>query len=437
MPLAAWRPHLNLFGIFLIGTLCMVLTAKKKKGLYIVLGILAFFLIIRLILPYVLLHYANKALANLHGYYGQIRDLDLALYRGAYKVKHIYLHKKDTVTGEQTEFFDCPLVDLSVHWRALMKGKIAGELEFEDPTLRFVKEKVEPKQVVRDSSDFRKMLDNFMPLDVNRFEIKNGVVKYIDQFSNPAVDIYMHSVNIRAENLTNVQSEAVLPSTVVASANIYGGTLDFSMRLDPLANDPTFDMDAELRNTYLPQLNNFFKAYGKFDVSRGNFGLFAEAAASNGEFVGYVKPVIKDLKVIGPEDKNDPLYQKFWENIVGGAGLIFRNYRHNQVATKIPMKGTFNNTRVGIITGVLEILRNAFIQALRPSIDEEINIHTVSAENPARKGPLKDLFESKDKKDEGSQEKTEDEKSKKELRKEKREERREKQHGKQEENKKD
>ena len=404
----------------------MELTAKRKRSLYIISGILAFFIIIRLILPYVALHYANKAMGRLHGYYGHIEDLDLAIYRGAYKVKHIYLHKKDTVTGEQTEFFDCPLVDLSIHWGALMKGKIAGELELDDPTLRFVKEKVEPKQVVRDSSTFRKMLDNFMPLDVNRFEIKNGVVKYIDQFSSPNVDIYMHSVNIRAENLTNVQSEAVLPSTVVASANIYGGELNFNMRLDPLADKPTFDMDTELRDTELPQLNSFFKAYAKFDVSRGTFGLFAEAAADKGKFVGYVKPVMRDLKVIGPEDKNDPLLQKFWENIVGGIGLIFRNYPHNQIATKIPIEGTFEKTKVGIITGVLEILRNAFIQALRPSIDEEINIHTVNANSPAKKGILKDLFEDKNKTEESSQEKPEGEKSKKELRKEKREERREK-----------
>jgi hypothetical protein len=408
----------------------MELTTKKKRSLYIISGIVAFFVIIRLILPYVVLHYANKTLANLHGYYGQIKDIDLAIYRGGYKVKHFYLHKKDTVTGEQTEFFDCPLIDLSVHWHALLRGKIAGELEMDDPTLRFVKEKVEPKQVVSDSSQFRKMLNNFMPLDLNRFEIKKGVVKYIDQFSDPAIDIYMHSVDIRAENLTNVKSEAVLPSTVVASADIYGGTLNFSMSLDPLADEPTFDMDTELRNTDLPQLNSFFKAYGKFDVNRGNFGLFAEAAAANGEFVGYVKPIIKDLKVLGPQDKDDPLYQKFWEGIVGGVGLVFRNYRHNQVATKIPIKGSFRKTRVGIVTSILEILRNAFIQALRPAIDNEINIHTVSAENPARKGPLKELFESKDKKsgekEEGSQEKTEDSKSKKELRKEKRHEKREK-----------
>jgi hypothetical protein len=131
------------------------------------------------------------------------------------------------------------------------------------------------------------------------------------------------------------------------------------------------------------------------------------------------------------------VYQKFWEGIVGGIGLIFRNYPHNQIATKIPIKGTFKNTRIGIITGIVEILRNAFIQALRPAIDQDIDIHSVSAQNAARKGPLKDLFESSDKKEESTQGKPEEEKSKKELRKEKREEQREKRHEKQQEKKKD
>lgn len=50
-------------------------------------------------------------------------------------------------------------------------------------------------------------------------------------------------------------------------------------------------------------------------------------AAKDGKFVGYVKPLIKDLDVLGPDDKNDNFFHKAWEGIVGTTGFIFQNQK--------------------------------------------------------------------------------------------------------------
>lgn len=391
----------------------LVKTKPKRRKLKIALLVIVILLIVvRLILPYIVLHFANKTLAKMNGYYGHIKDIDIALYRGAYKIKKIYLHKKDSVTNLETEFFDSEQIDLSIHWHALLEGKIVGELEFEEPTLRFIKDKTEPKQIQKDTNDFRKILRKFMPLKVNRFEINNGVIKYQDKTSNPQVDIEMNNTHIRAENLTNVKGESTLPSTVTASSDIYGGTLDFDMKLDPLADNPTFDMNMQLENTNLPDLNNFFKAYGKFDVSKGNFGLFLEIAAKNGMFSGYAKPVIKDLKILGPEDKDKDALHKVWEGIIAGVSFVLKNQKHDQIATKIPIEGTFGKTKVYTWRAILEIFINAFIQALSPSLDNDVNINAVGntgsgiqIRNPDKKE------KDKDKKDTNKTDKTEDTKT--------------------------
>jgi len=349
----------------------------KRKTVKALLIVTVALITIRLILPYVVLHYANKSLSSMKGYFGKVKDIDLALFRGAYKINNIYIHKKDTLTQEESEFFEAQIVDLSIHWGALLNGKIVGELELEDPVLVFTKDKVEPKEVKKDTTDFKKILDDFMPLRINRFEIHNGVIKYKDHTSSPPVNIYMSNTYVKAENLTNVKAAAVLPSTVIASAEVYEGTLDINIQLDPLAKSPTFDINAELKNTNLAKLNEFFKAYGKFDVNRGIFGLFVEGAAKNGKFVGYFKPVIKDLDIIGPEDKDDNILRMFWEGAIGTTGVIFRNQKHDQVATKVPIEGTFSNTSINVWYAVIDVLRNAFVQALQPAIDRDINIHTV------------------------------------------------------------
>ncbi|MEP7264498.1 MAG: hypothetical protein ABI772_08370, partial [Bacteroidota bacterium] len=140
---------------------------KKKRKFKIAISILLLLIIIRLILPYVVLHYANKTLANMHGYYGHIDDIDLAIYRGAYKINDIYLHKVDSATKKETDFFDCRMIELSVEWKSLFHGRIVGELELNDPDLKFTKDKVEPAQIRADTNDFRKVLDDFMPLNIN------------------------------------------------------------------------------------------------------------------------------------------------------------------------------------------------------------------------------------------------------------------------------
>src|SRR5450432_1737962 len=284
-------------------------TEHKKTSIF--LTILLVLIIIRLFLPAIVLHYANNTLAHMNGYYGHIDDIDISLYRGAYQIKDMYLNKLDSGTGKQTDFFKVNNIDLSVHWGALLHGRILGELVFNDPKLVFTENKVELSQVKKDTNDFRKILKDFMPLKLNRFEINNGELHYSNNTKKPVVDVSLKKIQMTAENLTNaVKSKELLPSTVNATASAYQGTLKLDMKLDPLALGATFDLNADLKNVNLVLLNNFLLAYGNFDVNRGNFGLYAEMASKNNAFKGYVKPIIKYLDVVGPNNKEGSFFHK-------------------------------------------------------------------------------------------------------------------------------
>ena len=236
--------------------------SRRRRLLKATLITVAVIAAVRLALPYVVLHFANNSLAKMDGYYGKIRDIDLALLRGAYRIDSIFINKIDSVTHKETPFFSASVVDLSVEWKALLNGSVVGEATFINPRLRFTKDKVEPDDVRKDSSQFKKLQDDFMPLKVNRFEIRNGHIQYIDENSNPPVDVSLTSANIIGLNLRNSydSTNSLLPATIKGHANVYEGTLDLSMKLNPLAEVPTFDMNAELANTNLVNLNDFFKA---------------------------------------------------------------------------------------------------------------------------------------------------------------------------------
>jgi hypothetical protein len=389
------------------------MTSKKKKIIWFFIIALGLLVIVRVILPYVVLHYLNKTLATMEGYYGHADDIDIALIRGAYTIDSIYLNKLDSTTEKQTPFFGASEIDLSVEWKALFHGSIVGELVFEDALLRFTKDKVEPKEIQSDSSSFKDLLDDFMPLQVNRVEINNGSIQYIDKTSKPPVDIQLSNAYLLAQNLRNsYDSSVVLPASLTAHANIYEGELALNVKLNPLADDPTFDMNAEIKNTNLVKLNDFFKAYAKIDVNKGRFGLYTEVAAKEGKFAGYVKPLIQDLDVLGKEDRKDNVLRKIWEGLAGTAGEIFENQGKDQVATKVPFEGNLKNPDTNVWYALSSILQNAFIRAIQPSIDQEINIATVDTQKDEKKNLLQKIFGKKDDKDKSKEEEKEKDKKK-------------------------
>lgn len=381
---------------------------KRTRLLRISFSILVLLIILRIALPYIVLNFINHRLANINGYYGHVDALDLSLFRGGYIVKDIYIDKVDTLTQQQLPFFSADNIDISIEWKSLLKGQIVSELECHTALLRFTSNASEPEQLENDSNDFRLILKTFTPLKVNRFEVFDGKIQYIDPLASPAVDIFLDNAHVLANNLSNVEDTTLLPATVVATADVYEGKMNFNMRINALANDPTYDLNAEIKNANLVKLNSFFKAYGDFDINKGVLDVYLELAAKDRKYIGYVKPVIQDLDVVGPEDRKDSVLRKFWEGIVGVAGDIAENPQTDNIVTKVPIAGEFGEQTIGIWYAVLSTVRNAFIQAIYPSLDHQVNIGLVKAvdDKEGNKGGLfKKAFDDPLKKEEKKKEK--------------------------------
>lgn len=381
---------------------------RKKRRRRIWLSIIAALIIFRIFLPYIVLHYVNKKLANLEEYYGHVDDIDLHLYRGAYEIKDIYLvkkvdkgDKKDTIP-----FFKSPSIDLSVEWSAIFDGAIVGEISVEQPVVNFVKEKHKGEDIKADTADFAQLIDDLMPITINRFDINNGEVHFRDLEAKPNLDIAMKRIFVTATNLTNVtDSKEVLPATLKATAEAYQGKFALNAKFDGLAKVPTFDMNTEIKNVNLVLLNDMLREYGNFDVKKGNFSMYGEFAAKNGKFGGYVKPFLRDLDVVQWNKEEGDLKQIAWETLIGSTLEILQNQRKDQLATKIPINGTFDKVNVNVWHAISYVLRNAFFRALRPSLDNSININRLK--DAEKKTFLERVFGGNDEKKAARKEKKE------------------------------
>lgn len=332
-------------------------------------------------------------------YYGHVEDIDLHLYRGAYVIKNIKILKIESKekAADTIPFFKSDAIDLSVEWKSLFKGRIVGELEFTKPVINYVKGSNPDKEVKQDTADFKKLVKDLMPIKINRFEINNGEIHYVDPSASPKIDIFMKNIQVLATNLSNVTDKGeLLPARMRGTGDVYDGRFVLNTRMNLLEQHPTFDLNAEMLSLNLVNLNPMMKAYGNFDVKKGNFSMYTEFAAKNGDFEGYVKPIIKDLDVVQWNKEEGNFKQILWETLVATGAEIFQNQRKEQLATKVDMQGKFTDPGINTWRAITYVLRNAFVQALQPTIDETINIGNIGAEEE-KKTFIEKIFGGKDK----------------------------------------
>ncbi|MGE5499046.1 MAG: DUF748 domain-containing protein [Syntrophothermus sp.] len=351
------------------------ITGKIGKTTLITISILVIILVaVRIALPYIVKNAVNKKLNEVEGYRGSVDDIDIHLYRGAFSIKGIVIRK---VTGNiPTPFFSADELESSIQWSELFHGAIVGEVHVFHPVINFVQGPTPEQSQTKVDKSWQQVLKDLIPLRINQFTINNGEVHFRNFQSDPKVNVYIQRINLEAQNLTNSRkiSESMSATLDASGLALKSGEFKVHARIDPYEKKPTFNMNFQLQQLSLVSLNDFLRAYGKFDVHKGTFSMYSEVAASKGRFEGYVKPLLKDVEVFNwKEDTKKPILKAAWQAIVGLIKDIFENAPKDQVATKAPFSGSFDNPEVGVWETIWQLIKNAFIKALMPGLDHSIN----------------------------------------------------------------
>jgi hypothetical protein len=349
-----------------------------------IISLVVLLIAVRLSLPWMIRSYVNDKLNHIPDYSGRIGAVHLHLWRGAYEINDVKILKSDG--NVPAPFFSSPSIDLAVDSRELLHGAVVATVVMTDPELNFVQGPTEDTSQSGFQKPWGKTLASLFPFDINRFEIRHGNIHFRDVFKKEPVDIYMTNLSAVATNLTNDRTvRNPLPAGLNASAQtIGGGDFKLNLRMNPLDSAPTFELNAILTNVDLVALNSFLRGYGKFDVERGRFQLFTSVASVHGNYKGDVKALFQNLDVFAWEkEKHKNILQIFWEAIVGTVAAGFKNHPHDQLATDVPISGSFTSAKVDIWGAVGSLLHNAFIRALLPRIDKPEHLQNVDANAPS------------------------------------------------------
>jgi hypothetical protein len=340
-----------------------------KKFLAIIFSLfLLIFLFIQFALEPIAKNQINKNLAAMEGYYGSIHAVDIGLIGGNYAVDSIVIISEKAVNGEDY-LFKADRIESKLIWRELFNGNLVGELHLIRPMVNFIfdGEKVDDAETI----DIKELLNDVTPFKVQTFTIQNGEIHYKDPTVSPKIDVFVKDFQVYGENLGNIQrSDEALPSHIRFSGITIGeGSFQGNLDLNLLKEIPDFDLEMKIDSLQLTSLNDFTKAYASFTFEEGSMFMSSEVVMKDGNYQGYVKPIFEHLKIFDPKDEDTSFIEKAWEGLLELTTKIFENPDKETFATRVPFEGDVNDTDAKIWPTILNVFRNAFIEAFTKDLD--------------------------------------------------------------------
>lgn len=206
----------------------------------------------------------------------------------------------------------------------------------------------------------------------DRIVIDRSTLGYRDETIDPPYRIYMADTHAELHDFTNVKNggDAKPGRAAVRGMFMETGRTRLDATFQPHEKRTDFSLSLAVDDTDARRLNDLWRAYGGFDVERGLFSVYSELAVRQGRVDGYVKTILKDLDVLGPEDEQS-LGRKIYEGVVGGVATMLQNQPRDQVAIEVGLSGPLENPDASTLEIIGSIVKNAFFKAVLPGFRDD------------------------------------------------------------------
>src|SRR5690606_2850686 len=186
-------------------------------------------------------------------------------------------------------------------------------------------------------------------------------------------------LDVLLHDLTNVDERrsAAFASIDARGAVMGDAPIVLRGRLDPNESLPTFDIDFSIEGAEIVEANPWLREFVNVDAETGTFSLYAELAASEGRFEGYVKPLLDNPSLFRLDEPAEGPFQKAWEALVGLGAEILKNPETDQVATEVPLSGRMDDPDIDLLAAMVGLLRNAFVSALSQALEHDVGLRDV------------------------------------------------------------
>jgi len=222
-----------------------------RRLFYWIAGVLVFLLIVILASAFLLDEPLRKKIEadlnhRLKGYSVRVGRVDFHPIGLSLELEQSTIHQN---AHPEPAVADIPYLSASVHWRALLFGKLVADFAIDKPKIHF-----DLRQFTQEAKDevpmkergWQDALEAIYPLKINRFTIKDGDLTYIDK--GPFRPLRITGIYFVTENIRNVESaKGTYPSPLHAQGIVFDrGKLTLDGNADFLA-EPHIAVKADLQ----------------------------------------------------------------------------------------------------------------------------------------------------------------------------------------------
>jgi hypothetical protein len=369
---------------------------QTKKFWALILTPLVLFLLIFYGLDPVVEWRTKKGLAMFEPMYTvTYEDAKLQPTKLNYAVTHLKVMKM-SAGGEKEPYMYVDRMEMNLYGRELLHGHFVAVLKINKPRLNLIAAKAkDDAQLEPGIPDFSEKLAKAFPLTVDRVEMKNAELMFIDKTNKDFPKVWIHAVDGTLENLaTRAALARGEPTTIAVSGKIQdSGELSAFITADPVAKGLFFAGRAMVSNFELNELSKVMASESGVTVEKGTLDLFAEFECRNGKLSGGIKPVMKNVEVV---QGKKGLGNAIKAVLADAAVKIFsdRVGDRDAVATVIPIRGDITSPDIQVWTAISGVIRNAFVIGVSESFNR---LPLPKADKP--QGPLRQVLDALDKED--------------------------------------
>jgi len=205
-----------------------------------------------------------------------------------------------------------------------------------------------------------------LTLRVDSLKLSNGQFGFVNAATDPKYRLFVTGMSLELEDLSNQTGQG--KSAFQARGSFMGsGAMLATGHVQSAASPAQFDVRFELKDAKLTSLNGFFLAHAGVDVAEGLFSVYTEVAVKNRRLEGYLKPLIRNLKVYEKEkDKGKSFGKRVEMHVLQFLASLLKNRTTKEVATVIHLSGATSDPQTSEWQAIRKLIGNGFSRAILP-----------------------------------------------------------------------
>jgi hypothetical protein len=249
---------------------------------------------IRLWVPNFIENQLRERFERMELYTISFSDIDVSFIDGSYTIKNIEVLEDDSKAP--VPLFTADALRFTLPWSNAIDGNFVCNMDLDSAKLTFVRGPSPETSQTGVQSELIRLLKKLSPYPVDNFQA-NGAVSFHDYHQTPRVEMVVSNIKLTGSNLRNIaEEESLLPGKIFGTGMVGGGIIQLKMKVNPLQNEPIFQMETRLDGIDLGTLADVLKSDHDVQLQHGTLNLTAVTSTEENKIVTDVTRDFKDLQ---------------------------------------------------------------------------------------------------------------------------------------------